>query len=172
MSPQPATYKLRYEVGENAASWPESTQVHTEWTFPSQERAPDPLPPGWTCGGKGGGGGGGKGGGGGRGGGGGGGCSFEPLLFTHYSTSAGIDDVVAAGGPATVDVSVSHQRGATATPIATFTAQVSYDDGQTWQDVSPTGEGNGVYRLPYPQPALSPTDGSSALRIQAADDAR
>ncbi len=168
MSPQPATYKLMYDVGENAASWPTSTQVHTEWTFPSQERAPDPLPPGWTCGGKGGGGGGGKGG---SGGGRGGGCSFEPLLFTHYSTSAGLDDVVAAGGPATVDVSVSHQRGATATPITSFTAQVSYDDGQTWQDVSPTDEGNGVYRLHYPQPALSQTNGFAALRIQAADDA-
>lgn len=168
MSAQPATYRLVYDVGEDAAWWPSSVQVHSEWTFPSQERAPDPLPPGWTCGGKGGGGGrGGKGG----GGGGGGSCSFEPLLFTHYRTSAGLDDVVPAGGPATVDVTVFHQRGAADASITSFTAQVSYDDGQTWQNVAASDEGNGTYRLHYTQPALSQTDGFASLRIQAADDA-
>ncbi|HEX6800828.1 MAG TPA: S53 family peptidase [Ktedonobacterales bacterium] len=168
MSPQPATYKLVYDVGEHSPAWPTSVQVHSEWTFPSQERAPDPLPPGWTCDGKSGGGGGR--GGSGSGGGGSSGCSFEPLLFTHYTTSAGLDDVVAAGGPATVDVSVSHQIGAANTPITSFSAQVSYD-GQTWQNVPATSEGNGVYRLQYTQPALSQTNGFASLRIQVADSA-
>ncbi|HET8909551.1 MAG TPA: S53 family peptidase [Ktedonobacterales bacterium] len=170
LSAQPATYKLVYDVSENAALWPTSTQAHTAWTFASQERAPDPLPPGWFCGGKGGGGrapdkGGGGGGGGGTN------CSFEPLLFTHYKTSAGLDDVIAAGGQATVDVTVSHQFGAAATPIASFSAQVSYDDGQTWHDVPATDEDNGVYRLHYTQPALSQTNGFASLHIQSADTA-
>ncbi|MGE5335331.1 MAG: hypothetical protein ACM3N4_11570 [Nitrososphaerota archaeon] len=171
MSPDPASYKLVYDVNENAAYWPTATQVHTEWSFSSQERAPDTLPPGWTCGGKSGGGGGGristdKG-----GGGGGGSCSFEPLLFTHYTTSAGLDDVVPAHGPASVDVTVSHQRGAANTPISSFSAQVSYDDGKTWQDVPATDSGNGVYHLQYTQPALDQTSGFASLRIHAADDA-
>lgn len=173
MSPSPATYKLVYDVSENAALWPTSTQVHTAWTFSSQERAPDQLPPNWSCGGKSGGGGGrapDKGGGGG-GGGGGSGCSFEPLLFTHYSTSAGLDDVIPAGKQATVDVSVSHQIGATDSAIASFTAQVSYDDGQIWQNVPATAQGKGVYRLQYPQPALDHTNGFAALHIQASDSA-
>lgn len=173
MSPQAANYKLVYDVGEHAAFWPTSTQVHTEWSFPSQERAPDPLPSGWTCGGKGGSGGGriatDKGGGG--GGGGGGSCSFEPLLFTHYSTSAGLNDVVPAGGPAIVDVTVSHQRGATNAPISSFAAHVSYDDGQTWHDVPATDTGAGVYHLQYTQPALDHTTGYASLRIQASDNA-
>lgn len=172
MSPQPANYKLVYDVSENAAYWPTPTQVHSEWSFPSQERAPDPLPSGWNCGG--GGGGGGriatdKGGGG--GGGGGGSCSFEPLLFTHYSTSAGLNDVIPAGGPASVDVTVSHQRGAADAPISSFAAQVSYDDGQTWQDIPATSAGNGMYHLQYMQPALDHTTGYASLRIRASDNA-
>ena len=171
MSPDPATYKLVYDASESAAWWPTSTQVHTEWTFPSQERAPDTLPPGWTCGGKGGGGGGRIARGGGGGGGGGGECSFEPLLFTHYSTSAGLDDVVPAGEQATVNVTIGHQIGAAATPISSVTAQVSYDDGQTWQDVPATDTGKGVYQLQYTQPTLDKTNGFASLRIHAADDA-
>lgn len=173
MSPSPATYTLVYDVSENAALWPTSTQIHTSWTFSSQERAPDQLPPNWSCGDKSGGGGGrapDRGGGGG-GGGDGGGCSFEPLLFTHYSTSAGLDDVIPAGKQATVDVSVSHQIGAASTAIASFTAQISYDDGKSWQDVPATAAGNGVYRLQYAQPTLDHTNGFAALHIQASDSA-
>ena len=130
LSPDPATYRLVDDVSRGTPWWPTSTNVHTAWTFPSTERAPDPMPPGWTCSDKGGGGGGkdAKG-----GGGGGTGCSFEPLLFTHYSTSAGVNDVIPAGGPATIDVRIGHQRGAADAPIDAFSAQVSYDDGQTWQ---------------------------------------
>ncbi|HEU4948032.1 MAG TPA: S53 family peptidase [Kribbella sp.] len=168
LSPEPQTYKLVYDAGQNAPWWPTSTRVHTEWTFPSQQRAADPLPSGWTCTGKGGGGGGrldaadGKGGGE-------EGCSFEPLLFTRYSTSAGLDDVVPAGGPATVDVTVSHQLGATGAAITAFAAQVSYDDGQTWQDVPATAQGDGVFRLAYDQPALDRTTGYASLRVRATD---
>ena len=61
LSPAPATYQLVMDVSRDAAWWPTTTRTHTEWTFASSERAADPLPPGWTCGGKGGGGGGGKG---------------------------------------------------------------------------------------------------------------
>ncbi len=174
MSPQAASYKLVYDVSRNAAFWPTSTQVHTEWSFPSQERSPDTLPPGWTCGGKGSGGGGRSTtdrGGGGGGGGGGGPCSFEPLLFAQYSTSAGLNDVIPAGGQAGVDVTVSHQRGAADAAISSFAAQVSYDDGQTWQDVAASDTGNGVYHLEYTQPALNQTTGYASLRIRAADTA-
>lgn len=172
MSPDPANYKLVYDVTKDAAYWPTSTHVHTEWSFSSQERAPDQLPPGWLCGGKGSGGGGGgraadRGGGG--GGGGGDQCSFEPLLFTQYTTSAGLDDVIPGGAQATVDVRVSHQRGAAATPITHVSAQVSYDDGKTWQSVPATDQGNGVFRLQYTQPDIKATNGFAALHIQASD---
>ena len=56
LSPTPATYQLALDVSRDAAWWPSSTRSHTVWTFASSERAPDPLPAGWTGGGKGGGG--------------------------------------------------------------------------------------------------------------------
>jgi hypothetical protein len=168
LSPDPAAYQLVYDVSRDAPWWPTSTKVHTAWTFPSGERASDQLPPGWTCtSDKGGGGGGGRAAQ--SGGGGGTGCSFEPLLFTHYRTSGDVNDVVPAGGPATVDVTVGHQRGVAASPIGAFSAQVSYDDGQNWQHVPATAIGDGIYRLSYTQPALGQTNGFAALRIQAAD---
>lgn len=160
MSPDPATYKLVYDVTKNDPLLPTSTSVHTEWTFASQERAPDHLPPGWVCGNaflgtttstN---------------------CNFEPLLFASYSTpGAGLDNVIPMAGPATVDVSLSHQRGMAASPISHFSAQVSYDDGQTWQSAPATDQGNGVYRLQYTQPALEKTNGFATLRIQATDSA-
>lgn len=161
LSPDPATYKLVYDVSKDDPFWPTPTGVHTAWTFASQERAPDHLPPSWSCdsfftpnAGA--------------------GCSFEPLLFAQYSTAAstaGLDNVIPAGGPATVDVRVSHQRGAAATPITYFAAQVSYDDGQTWQNAPATDQSQGVYRLHYVQPDLKATNGFATLRIQATDSA-
>ncbi len=164
LSPNPASYRLVYDTARQASWWPSSTHTHTEWSFASAERAPDQLPPGWTCGGKGGGG---------RGdvpaGAPAEDCSFEPLLFARYATGAGIDDVVSAGGPATVDVTVSHQLGAAATPLTSFSAQVSYDDGTTWTPVSATSLGDGRYRLAYDQPPLGDTSGFASLRISASD---
>jgi hypothetical protein len=166
LSADPATYRLVYDVSRDAPWWPTSTSVHTEWRFPSAERAPDPLPVGWSCAGKGGGGG--RGGGG--SGGGGDGCSFEPLLFTRFTTSAGADDVIPAGSTATVDVTVFHQHAAPAAPVTTFSAEVSFDGGASWQQVPATAQGEGQYQLSYPQPALADTDGFAALRIHAGDD--
>src|SRR6266536_4137069 len=164
----PASYRLVYDASRQASWWPSSTQTHTEWTFPSSERPADQLPPGWTCGGKAGGGGGrdatsapGQD----------GGCSFEPLLFARYSTGAGVDDVVPANGPATVEVNVAHQIGAAASPVTSFAAQVSYDDGTSWTDVPATRLGDGHYRLAYSQPPLDATSGFASLHVTAADAA-
>jgi hypothetical protein len=157
LSPTAATYTLAYDVSQDDPLLPTPTRIHTAWTFTSAERPPDQLPPGWVCelkqmaptG-----------------------CSFEPLLLAQYDTPvSSLDNVIPAGGPATVDVSIRHQFGAAATPIAHLGAQVSYDDGQTWQDAPATQEGQGVYRLQYTQPALAATNGYATLRIQAADSA-
>ncbi|HEX7744846.1 MAG TPA: S8 family serine peptidase [Micromonosporaceae bacterium] len=168
MSPDPATYRLVYDVEDSSAAWPTSTAVHTEWTFPSQRRDPVPLPDGWTCAGKGGGGGKGAAAG---GGGGSGDCTVEPLLFSRYATSAGLDDVIPAGGPATVDVTVARQRGAGRATISEFGAEVSYDDGRTWQAVPASPADGGAFRLAYTQPPLNKTTGYASLRIHATDEA-
>jgi hypothetical protein len=156
MSPDPASYQLVFDVHRQTPWWPTSTDTHTEWTFPSQERAPDPMPPGWTCGK------GGKGGGG-------GGCSFEPLLFVAYDTHAGTDDVVPAGTTATLDLTVHHQEYAPDTPIAGLSLSVSFDDGGTWSPVDVTDLGGGHFRATYPQPPLEQTSGFASLRVEASD---
>jgi hypothetical protein len=163
----PASYRLVYDGARQASWWPSSTQTHTEWTFPSSERPADRLPPGWTCGGKAGGGGrdvtaapGQD-----------GGCSFEPLLLARYDTGASIDDVVPANGPATVEVDLTHQIGAAASPVTSFAAQVSYDDGTSWTDVPASRLADGQYRLNYTQPPLDATSGFASLHVTAADAA-
>jgi uncharacterized membrane protein YgcG len=177
LSPDPATYQLVMDVSRDAAFWPTSTRSHTVWTFASSERAPDPLPAGWTCGGKGGGGGGGgKGGagtagkGGGGGGGGGDGCSFEPLLFASYDTHAGADDVVPAGRSATVDVTVGRQANAPPASVTGFSFDVSFDDGASWAPAPAVALGGGHFQATYPQPPLAATTGFASLRVSATDE--
>ena len=174
--PSPATYQLALDVARDAAWWPTSTRTHTVWTFASSERAPDPLPAGWTCGGKGGGGGGGKGapttdgkGDGGGGGGGSDGCSFEPLLFASYDTHAGPDDVVPAGRDATVDVSIRRQDFAARAAVVGFTFDVAFDDGASWAPARVLSLGDGRFQASYAQPALDATIGFASFRIAATD---
>ena len=165
LSPDPATYQLVVDVARNASWWPTSARTHTVWTWSSAERAGDPLPSGWTCGGKGGGGGGG-----GRGAvtkpGTDSGCSFEPLLFASYDTHAGADDVVA--GDATVDVTLRRQAFFGSTNIVAFTFDVSFDDGASWSAANVTALGDGRFRATYAQPAGA---SFASVKISASDDA-
>ena len=167
--PAPTDYQLTLDVARDAAWWPSSTRSHTVWSFHSEERAPDPLPDGWTCGGKGGGGGGGKGATAAPAPGGGDGCSFEPLLFASYDTHAGPDDVVPAGRDATVDVSIHRQDHAPRAAIADLTFDVSFDDGASWAPARVASLGDGRFQATYPQPALDATTGFASFRVSATD---
>jgi hypothetical protein len=166
VSPAPAVYQLQMDVSRDADWWPTSSRTHTVWTFPSAERPADALPPGWTCGGKGGGGGG-------RaatsGAGSGGGCSVEPLLFASYDTHAGLDDVVAAGSDATVDVAVARQPYAPPATVGDLSVDVSFDDGASWLPATVTAFGAGRFRASFSQPALVDTSGFASLRVSVAD---
>ncbi len=152
LSADPASYRLEYDVDTTAAWFPTSTQVSTSWGFDSQERPPDQLPPGWTCGGKetldst---------------------CSFEHVLLPHYLTSAGLDGVIPAGTVAHVTVNVTPQRGLPADALTSLSAKVSYDGGKTWQTVTAARRSDTSYRLTYQQPELGQTDGFASLRITA-----
>ncbi len=169
LPPESATYQLALDVSRDADWWPSSTRSHTVWTFKSSERAADPLPAGWICGGKGGGGGGGKGAPAGGGGGGGTGCSFELLLFANYDTHAGPDDVIPAGRDATIDVAVHRQDFAPRAAITDFTFDASFDDGASWAPAHVAALGDGRFQATYPQPALNATTGFTSFRVTATD---
>ncbi len=150
LSPDPASYQLVYDVDTNAPWWPTSTHVSTTWGFESEERPPSQLPPGWTCGGKqkaad--------------------GCSFENLLLVHYHSSAGLDGVIPAGGPASVTVAVTPQRGVDPDPLTSLTAQVSYDGGTTWTDVTAHKRSSDTYR-----PQLHPAGSRRHRRLRIPAD--
>ena len=83
VSPDPASYRLQYDVDHAASWWPTSTHVSTTWSFTSEEGG-TPVPPGWTCGGK--------------------GkaalpddCFLQHVLLVDWATGAGLDGVVPAG---------------------------------------------------------------------------
>lgn len=152
LSPDPASYRLQYDVDHVASWWPTSTHVSTSWSFRSQEGG-TPPPPGWTCGGKaalpdd---------------------CFLQHLLLVSWATGAGLDGVVPAGTTAHVRVSVTPQHGLPADPTTKLTARVSYDAGTTWHNVTATPSANGkVWRLSYQQPDLDQTDGFASLRVTA-----
>ena len=152
ISPDPASYRLQYDVDHAASWWPTSTHVSTSWSFTSQEGGTQ-APPGWTCGGK--------------------GalpddCFLQHLLLVNWATGAGPDGVVPAGTTAHLRVTVAPQNGLPADPITKLTAKVSYDGGTTWQQVTATpGANRKVWRLTYKQPGLGQTDGFASLRVTA-----
>jgi hypothetical protein len=152
LSPDPASYRLQYDVDHVASWWPTSTHVSTSWSFRSAEGGTQ-VPPGWTCGGK--------------------GalpddCFLQHLLLVSWATGAGLDGVVPAGTTAHVRVTVAPQHGLPADPVTKLTAWVSYDGGTTWQKVTATAGSKGrVWRLSYEQPDVGQTDGFASLRITA-----
>jgi hypothetical protein len=154
VSPDPASYRLQYDVDHEASWWPTSTHVSTSWSFTSAEGG-TPVPPGWTCGGKG------K------------GailddCFLQDLLLVKWATGAGLDGVVPAGTTAHLRVTVAPQNGLPADPIKKLTAKVSYDAGATWHKVRATTRADRkVWRLTYDQPGLDQTDGFASLRVTA-----
>lgn len=152
LSPDPASYRLEYDVDHDASWWPTSTHVSTSWSFRSREGGTQ-VPAGWTCGGK--------------------GalpddCFLQHILLVSWATGAGLNGVVPAGTTAHVRVSVAPQRGLRADPISKLTAKVSYDAGATWQKVAATPSASrAVWRLTYEQPDLNETDGFASLRVSA-----
>jgi hypothetical protein len=125
-----AAYKLDYDVTRSAPWWTLSTSTHTEWTFDSGPNSAN-LPPGWLCdqlGDK--------------------QCYVLPLLFASYQLPTDMTGHEPAG-PVTAQIGVHHLQGAPATAIKSVTMQVSFDNGQTWQQAGVTATGPGQYQVSY-----------------------
>jgi subtilisin family serine protease len=92
-----------------------------------------------------------------------------PLLVADWSFGQ-LDLLGQANrGTQKIVVSVHRQTGAAASSVDDFTAQVSYDDGDTWTTVPARSLGDGRYRITVQQPAGS-TDDFVSVRIDANDD--
>jgi hypothetical protein len=91
-----------------------------------------------------------------------------PLLVADWSI--GQLDLLnrASRGTQKIVVGVHRQPGADPSDIEAFTAQISYDDGDSWTTVPARSLGDGRYRITVQQPEDS-TAGFVSLRVDAGD---
>jgi hypothetical protein len=131
-----------------------STTTQTAWTWHSAPAVSGTVPAGWACDwslstgptGR--------------------DCTPQPLLTLNYNV-AGLDLTgTAPAGPQTVTLNVGHMALTTGGKITGVTAQVSFDDGSTWQPATMTG-GNGSYQAAFTAPASSDV----TLKVAASDAA-
>jgi hypothetical protein len=131
-----------------------STQTQTAWTWRSAPAARGTVPAGWACDwsrdsgptGR--------------------DCTPQPLLTLDY-TVAGLNLTgTAPPGSQAVTVHVAPMALTAASKITSLTAQVSFDDGKTWQPATVTGSGD-IYRAAFTAPASALV----SLRVSAADAA-
>ena len=157
LSTKPATIRFVLGGGRLGSSFPLSPASRTVWTWKS---VPDPsatVPAGWYCGfvlignqigldrh-----------------------CSVQPLLTLNYQVQGLALNGTAPAGPQVIGLSVGHiQLGKTAA-ITGASAQVSDNDGQTWQPATVSSSGGGNFRISFTAPAgVDPT-----LRVSATDAA-
>jgi len=152
-----ATIRFALSAGRWGTSFPESPASQTVWTWRSARQLAATVPPGWFCiyvyvgnqfkptrr------------------------CSVQALLTLDYDVRALALNGTAPAGPQVIDLNVGHQQLAKAAPITGASAQVSYNDGQTWQPATTTSSGGGNFRITFTAPAgVDPT-----LRVSAMDAA-
>jgi hypothetical protein len=93
-------------------------------------------------------------------------CAPQPLLTPDYRVAGLNLTGTAPAGPQTVAVHVGHMALSKDSPVTGLTAQVSFDDGTTWQPATVAGSG-GNYRVGFTAPA----SGFVSLRVVAKDAA-
>ncbi|MGH3385167.1 MAG: S8 family peptidase [Nocardioidaceae bacterium] len=95
-----------------------------------------------------------------------------PLLRLDYDLDLDLANRAAAPRLFTFAVHIDHQRGAVTAPIDGLEADVSFDDGQTWQPSHRVKKvANGQYRVTVTHPVPSETSGYASLRLRTWDTA-
>jgi hypothetical protein len=157
LSSKPAAIKFVLTTGRLGKSYPDSPSSRTVWTWPSAARPAATLPVGWFCGyvivgnlaepdrh-----------------------CSMQPLLTLGYQVHGLALNGTAPPGQQVIGLSVGHIQAAKTSAISGASAQVSYNDGQTWQPATVTSSGGGNFRISFTAPrGVDPT-----LRVSATDAA-
>ncbi len=157
LSTKPATIKFVLAAGRLGKSFPQSPASRTVWTWKS---VPDPsatVPASWYCGfvlvgnqfevdrh-----------------------CSVQSLLTLNYRVRGLALNGTAPPGPQVIGLSVGHIQLGKTVPITGASAQVSYNDGQTWQPATVSSSGGANFRISFTAPGgVDPT-----LRVSATDAA-
>lgn len=92
-----------------------------------------------------------------------------PLLQLDYEIATDLHNRAPSGRAVRLGLVARHQDGLGDIEPAGMTAQVSFDDGATWEDVRLIKEDSGQFRALVQHPSLSETTGYVSLRVQAMD---
>lgn len=94
-------------------------------------------------------------------------CAVQPLMTLSYNVHGLSLSGLAKPGAQVIDVTAGHIQLARTPAITGATAQVSYNDGDSWQAAGVTAEGGGHFRVAYSAPAGVDV----TLRVTATDAA-
>ena len=94
-------------------------------------------------------------------------CAVQPMMTLTYQVQGLALDGSVPPGSQVIDLSAGHIQPARTSAITGATAQVSYNDGQSWLNASVMSVGGGRFRITFTAPGgVDPT-----LRITATDSA-
>ena len=153
LSTQPSVIKFVLSESRSGATFPLSTDATTVWTWHSAPQPGAIVPPNWFCGfsrrgllrh-----------------------CAVQPMMTLNYRVGGLPSDGRASAGTQVIDLDVGHIQLATSAPITGATAQVSYNDGQTFKPATVTSLGGGRFRIGF----VAPAGVDVTLRVSAADTA-
>ncbi|HEY5359720.1 MAG TPA: hypothetical protein VIJ82_18900 [Streptosporangiaceae bacterium] len=157
LSPKPSV--LRFVLGASRASsfFRLSASSQTIWTWRSVRNTAARVPPAWFCtisftptssrlirq------------------------CAVQPLMTLDYAVEGLSLGGLAPSGAQVIDLSAGHVQLGGSAAITGATAQVSYNDGDSWQPAAVTAEGGGHFHVAY----SAPGGVDVTLRVSAADSA-
>jgi hypothetical protein len=157
LAPGAGTVTVTLDAARTGKLYTLATATHTVWSWHAAADPGGSLPAGWACnwsltrsravpfGRR---------------------CAPQPLVTLNYQV-AGLDLTgTAPAGAQTVAVHVGHIALSTGSAVTGLTAQVSFDDGTTWQPATVSGSG-GSYQVGFTAPA----SGDVSLHVTATDAA-
>lgn len=97
-------------------------------------------------------------------------CAPDPLIFLRFNAFTGLANTVSAQAAHQIQVTPAYQALAAPARVTSLKLWISFDGGKTWLPETVQDHG-GSYVASYTIPAVSATDGSVSVRVQAADSA-
>ncbi|MGN6793216.1 MAG: hypothetical protein ACTHJW_12605 [Streptosporangiaceae bacterium] len=153
LSSKPSTIKFVLSGSRPQTAFPLSTTAQTVWTWRSAPKPGATVPRNWFCGfsrrglsrh-----------------------CAVQPMMTLDYHVGGLGSDGLTSAGAQLIDLNAGHIQLAASARITGVTAQVSYNDGQTFQPANVTSVGGDRFRISFNAPAGVDV----TLRVSAADAA-
>jgi hypothetical protein len=157
LSAKPTTIRLALNAARSSSFFRLSPSSHTVWTWRSVRDTGARVPAGWFCtfrivkqrvvlvrq------------------------CAVQPMMTLNYRVEGlSLSGLTPPGGQI-IDLTAGHIQVAATRAITGATAQVSYNDGDSWQPATVTAGGSGGFRISYNAPAGVDV----SLRVSARDAA-